>query len=168
MSNDDYSPMGTSQGFEASTDEASRALADLEADQIAIRAAGALPQWNLLAIAIGMAVLVSALAIPDSLHWLKMGVILFIDAMIIFLFLWGKRHRSVRMNIFALFMPARPGIIVIIGWVVVVMAVFFAASSDYFESYFPWWAYICTGMGIGVLTYIVMGWVWKSWVRTPA
>jgi len=49
-----------------STDEASQALAVLEADQVAIRTAAALPRWYLLVASFCMGIIVVVLGIPEA------------------------------------------------------------------------------------------------------
>ena len=166
MSNDDYSAMGISQGFEASTDEASRALADLGADQIAIRTVASPQRWFLVVDSIVIGSIVAVFAIPDSGQWWRIGILFALDVAIFTAMLWRKRHCSVRMDPFALFTPKRQGFFPVVIWIVVAVAILVGALFSH--SYFPWWAYICGGLVVGSLTYVIMSRAWNSWARTPA
>ena len=149
-----------------STDEASRVLADLEADRIATRTAAAPPQWCLIANSGCLGILIALLAIPESLEWVQMSGVGIILVALIALIFWNKRRRTVRMDTFALFTPARLELIPVIVWVVVAFAVFLTAS--YLNGTLPWWTIVCGGLIVGILEYVIMSRAWKNWARTPA
>jgi len=146
-----------------STDEASRALAVLESDQVAIRTAAALPRWYLLIASVCLGFVTATFAIPESWSWWAVVIAGLLDVIIIVLLMWKIKRKPVQMEFWALFKPRRTGMIPVIGWLIVIFLVMLVAA--YFHGILPWWMFICGGLAEAIFTYLIMNWAWRSWAR---
>ena len=158
------SRQGADDPIRVSPDEASQTLDGLAADQVAVRSAAVPPQWFVVMVSVLVGGLFAVIALPEPWQWLGTAIAGLGDVAVIVALVWRRNHVTVRLGTFALFTPARPGLILIIAWIAMILiAVPFLLPS--MQDHFPWWACLCTGLVIGILTYTVMSWAWRSWAR---
>ena len=148
-----------------SPDDAVRALAAVTADQAATRVAAMPSQRYLLVVSAYMGAMFMIYAIPDAWGWPRLVIsILLIVTMLVTLYRFCRR-RAVRAERWAFFVPARPGLIVMIVLIGVILTVLLGVEGTAVAAHIPWWGQLGIGAAIALLTYTVTRWCWRDWAR---
>ena len=138
--------------FDVSPSEASQNLAAVEADQTAIRTAAKPPRWYNpgLSLCLGGIVVVNGV-IPDS--WIALRIILLLLITFTEGMLLGG-YLNVRKVKVGLFRPMTAKSVPIIVVCLVALALILVMLIPSVRAFIPWWAHVCMGAVLALVTYL--------------